>query len=220
MDVLAARVRPLALGLALAGAVACASSRPPSPQQQRTAPVTTRAEAPRDAIHVVKKGETIYRLSRNYRVSVDAIVRANAIKDVGSVPIGAKLRIPGAARRRANDTRLASIAPAALYPASRIGESDLRFRWPVQGKLSSRYGWRGGKRHEGIDIATRPGTHAVHRLGHYRDTYGLRAEDFSVAAAAEDTSITLPIFPGMTDHDQDRVRTSLRAALQQPVPIA
>ncbi len=49
------------------------------------------------------------------------------------------------------------------------------------------------------DIQTRPGTHAVHRLGYYRDKYGLGREDFPNAALCEDTTITLPIFPGMTD---------------------
>lgn len=62
------------------------------------------------------------------------------------------------------------------------------------------------------DIQTRPGTHAVHRLGYYRDKYGLRAEDFPIAAACEDTTITLPIFPGMTQSDQERVVACLRHA--------
>lgn len=54
-------------------------------------------------------------------------------------------------------------------------------------------------------IQTRPGTHAVHRLGYYATKYGYRPEEFPHAAAAEDTTITLPIFPGMTDADQDKV---------------
>lgn len=62
-------------------------------------------------------------------------------------------------------------------------------------------------------IQTRPGTHAVHRLGYYRQKYGLRAEQFPNACLSEDTTITLPIFPGMTDADQDRVVTGLKAAL-------
>lgn len=57
----------------------------------------------------------------------------------------------------------------------------------------------------GAGIQTRPGTHAVHRLGYYREKYGLRAEDFPEAAQAEDTTITLPIFPGMTPDQQLRV---------------
>jgi len=54
-------------------------------------------------------------------------------------------------------------------------------------------------------IQTRPGTHAVHRLGYYKNKYGLRPEAFPNAALAEDTTITLPIFPNMTDGDQSRV---------------
>jgi dTDP-4-amino-4,6-dideoxygalactose transaminase len=54
-------------------------------------------------------------------------------------------------------------------------------------------------------IETRPGTHAVHRLGFYATKYGFKPEDFPNAALCEDTTITLPIFPGMTDADQDKV---------------
>ena len=60
------------------------------------------------------------------------------------------------------------------------------------------------------NIQTRPGTHAVHRLGFYSNKYGLRPEDFPNAALAEDTTITLPIFPGMTDDDQQRVVQIIR----------
>jgi perosamine synthetase len=63
-------------------------------------------------------------------------------------------------------------------------------------------------------IQTRPGTHAVHRLGYYRDKYGLAADDFPVAARCEDTTITLPIFPVMTAEDQDRVVACLQRALR------
>ena len=62
-------------------------------------------------------------------------------------------------------------------------------------------------------IQSRPGTHAVPRLSYYSDKYKLDARQFPNAVVAEDTSITLPIFPGMTDHDQDRVVDVLRTAL-------
>lgn len=52
------------------------------------------------------------------------------------------------------------------------------------------------------DIQTRPGTHAVHRLGYYAKKYSLNANDFPNSSRAEDTTITLPIFPGMTDEQQ------------------
>jgi perosamine synthetase len=60
-------------------------------------------------------------------------------------------------------------------------------------------------------IQTRPGTHAVHRLGFYAGKYGLKPEQFPNAVMAEDATITLPIFPGMTDQDQQKVVQVLRA---------
>jgi perosamine synthetase len=64
-------------------------------------------------------------------------------------------------------------------------------------------------------IQTRPGTHAVHRLGYYREKYGLRPEQFPVAAASEDETIALPLFPGMTAADQAAVVAGLRAGLAE-----
>lgn len=64
------------------------------------------------------------------------------------------------------------------------------------------------------DIQTRPGTHAVHRLGYYRKKYDLAPDDFPNASLCEDTTITLPIFPGMTHADQTRVVGVLKRALE------
>jgi perosamine synthetase len=50
-------------------------------------------------------------------------------------------------------------------------------------------------------IATRPGTHAVHMLGHYRSTHGHAPEDFPGARAANDQSMAIPLHNRMTDED-------------------
>ncbi len=67
---------------------------------------------------------------------------------------------------------------------------------------------------DAANIQTRPGTHAVHRLGYYREKYRLRPEQFPNAALCEDTTITLPVFPGMTASDQERVAETLAAGLK------
>jgi dTDP-4-amino-4,6-dideoxygalactose transaminase len=54
-------------------------------------------------------------------------------------------------------------------------------------------------------ISTRPATHAVHMLSYYRDKYDLRPEDFPNARAANDCSISLPLFHGMSDTEQAHV---------------
>ena len=54
-------------------------------------------------------------------------------------------------------------------------------------------------------ISTRPATHAVHMLGFYREKYALTPEDFPLAQAANDCSISLPLFHGLTDAEQAHV---------------
>lgn len=54
-------------------------------------------------------------------------------------------------------------------------------------------------------ISTRPATHAVHMLSFYKDKYGLSREDFPNAWAANDCSISFPLFHGMSDKEQDFV---------------
>ena len=54
-------------------------------------------------------------------------------------------------------------------------------------------------------ISTRPATHAVHMLSFYRDKYGLKPADFPSAWAANDCTISLPLFHGLSEAEQDFV---------------
>jgi dTDP-4-amino-4,6-dideoxygalactose transaminase len=54
-------------------------------------------------------------------------------------------------------------------------------------------------------ISTRPATHAVHMLSFYQQKYGLQPEDFPNAFAANDCSISLPLFHGMAEEEQEYV---------------
>ncbi len=115
--------------------------------------------------HVLQPGENLYRLSRYYGVPVRDIERANGIRDVTGIPTGRQLFIPGS--RRAPPPR--SLALAAVAP-SRPGapeldlrgmarrEADLSFGWPLRGRVSSGFGSRHGRPHEGVDIPARRGT--------------------------------------------------------------
>lgn len=66
-----------------------------------------------------------------------------------------------------------------------------------------RNAWMEGLQENGI--STRPATHAVHMLTYYRDKYGIAAGDFPMARAANDCSVSLPLFHGMTADEQDYV---------------
>ena len=56
-----------------------------------------------------------------------------------------------------------------------------------------------------VGISTRPATHAVHMLNFFRNKYGLKPTDFPNAYAANDCSISLPLFHGMTEAEQSFV---------------
>ena len=61
-------------------------------------------------------------------------------------------------------------------------------------------------------IATRQGTHAAALTGYYARKYGLGPENYPAAYLAELLSLTLPLYPQMTDQDQDRVVEQLVSA--------
>ena len=58
-------------------------------------------------------------------------------------------------------------------------------------------------------IATRPGTLAVSETRFYRERYGLAEGQFQGAHLAERLTIALPLYPGMSESDQQRVVDAL-----------
>ncbi len=108
------------------------------------------------SVHIVRRGENLYRISRHYGVDVASIRRANRIDDVTRLQIGQRLRIPGAAPTP--DRRPTRPRPRSGDRALALREADLRFAWPLRGKVSSGFGRRRGQSHEGIDIPAKKGT--------------------------------------------------------------
>jgi dTDP-4-amino-4,6-dideoxygalactose transaminase len=64
-------------------------------------------------------------------------------------------------------------------------------------------------------IATRQGTHAPVATSFYSRRYELSERDFPAAVIAERLSIALPLYPGMSDDDQDLVVEELLAAHEE-----
>lgn len=67
------------------------------------------------------------------------------------------------------------------------------------------------KRLEALGISTRQGTHAVHTLGYYRDKYSLAEGDFPSSLEADHLSITLPLYPQMTEIEQETIIERLKS---------
>lgn len=121
-----------------------------------TLPETSRPATRGQTVHTVAPGETLWRISKRYGTSVDAIMAANGITDVRSVATGARLIVP-VTTSVASGRREEARTYASRDPRGRTsGKAD--FGWPVHGEIMSPFGRRHGDNHDGIDIRASSGT--------------------------------------------------------------
>ena len=97
-------------------------------------------------LHQVASGESLWEISERYNVPMDEITRVNEIADASRIQPNTKLVIPGATQLRPRDVLLVN------------GQLQKAFDWPVKGRISSPFGARWGKMHNGLDIAVSTGT--------------------------------------------------------------
>lgn len=98
--------------------------------------------------HQVVRGDTVIGVAKKYGVTTQSLIAMNDLKDPDRLRIGQTLLIPPMG---------GSVVETLAAP--RPGGSVRTFaRWPVQGIISSQFGVRGGRPHEGIDIAAPNGT--------------------------------------------------------------
>ncbi len=114
------------------------------------------------SVHDVAEGDTIAHIAEKYGVDEEVILAANSFINDDALQRGERVIIPGAFLDR--------------------GGYGIEFRWPLQGVLTSGYGWRNGKFHYAIDIAAPLGTPfyaaSAGRVTHagYMGAYGLMVE--------------------------------------------
>jgi murein DD-endopeptidase MepM/ murein hydrolase activator NlpD len=205
--------RLAAIAVALASVAGCPRPRPYRPLSVVFADAHIHDELELSGVaHVVKRGETLYRIARTYSIDVADLMETNGISDPRDLSVGQELWIPGADRvlevptapapgqaapatgttaapapdvrppaggrppepaRDANASRpiprpepeREELRPRERAPepepvarAAPIGRPPAAFAWPLKGVLYGRFGVRGGRRHDGIDLAAPEGT--------------------------------------------------------------
>ncbi|MGQ0570268.1 MAG: peptidoglycan DD-metalloendopeptidase family protein [Armatimonadota bacterium] len=134
-------------------------------QESRTA---TRSEKPRTAArrvapqaasvtHTVQSGDTLWNIAMRYGTRVEDLAEINDLGDSDRIKPGQRLSVSsqrqGAAqsgsRRRGAEPLMADLR------GLRASEG---FVWPSRGVLTSRFGWRYRRHHNGIDLASPRGT--------------------------------------------------------------
>jgi murein DD-endopeptidase MepM/ murein hydrolase activator NlpD len=122
----------------------------PAPSQ--TPPPAARPEPASASVHVVQTGDTLWTIARRHDLTVDRLVALNGLTDADRLQLGQTLLLtqqsgtPQAAR---NSSPRPSPRQAARLP---------RLIWPSRGIITSRFGYRWGRHHHGIDISAPVGT--------------------------------------------------------------
>jgi murein DD-endopeptidase MepM/ murein hydrolase activator NlpD len=95
--------------------------------------------------HRVEKGQTVYRIAKTYGIEPRDLLESNGIEDPRELRTGQRLWIPGATR-----TRTVPVLENLRETGYRL--SGKRLVMPLRGSISSGFGDRNGRMHEGIDI--------------------------------------------------------------------
>jgi murein DD-endopeptidase MepM/ murein hydrolase activator NlpD len=131
-------------------------------------PVRPAYLGPGDTIRTVRRGDTLYSISRSTGVSVEALAQANQLRRPYTLEIGDTLTIPAASGKRSAPPRSAARATAdvgeiarnvAYTPPEPPKREAKLFEWPLKGRIIGEYGsGAGGRRNDGVNIAAPVGT--------------------------------------------------------------
>ena len=108
--------------------------------------------------HTVQKGQTLYRIAKAYEIDLEVLRRANFIRDASKIKEGMQLWIPGASRVRSIPAASSTSRSAKKKKSPIVKPRRGILAWPAKGTLTSSFGKRNGRMHEGIDIAAPKGT--------------------------------------------------------------
>ncbi len=161
-----------------------ADGKPSHPTQKRATAGKTRVAGkltplpqPDACAHVVRRGESLSRVAKRYRVTPGSILTANHLDAPDTVRGGQRLQIPGcrsAVARRAPEPEAPVTIVAANELIARVGPRKIPtrlflavpefdrdaivFQWPIDGPVASAFGRRHRSWHAGIDIQAEGGT--------------------------------------------------------------
>lgn len=113
--------------------------------------------------HPVEKSETLAELSKRYDVGVQEIIDANQLDNPHMISERQKIIIPNATdlKKRPKPVSVMQAiqnSRTGKSPQVTISKTGRRLSWPSAGVVSSNFGWRWFRMHNGMDVAAPVGT--------------------------------------------------------------
>ena len=119
--------------------------------------------------HTIQPGQTLFRIAKIYDLNLEILKKVNEIRDTKKIAVGRRIWVPGARRVLSFRTQnfpmpespeMTNKKIQELKKTSKPGSPFTGFlSWPINGGiLTSKFGTRWGRNHDGIDISSRTGT--------------------------------------------------------------
>jgi len=126
------------------------------------------------SLHTVRAGDTLYALGKRYGIPYKRLARNNHIRYPYTIYAGQRIYMKGVAPRSqslpvdrhqykapvAKKSKRVAKARKSTKKVSKKSQKAFKGKllWPVKGTLTSRFGRRGSRMHDGIDIGAKAGT--------------------------------------------------------------
>jgi lipoprotein NlpD len=118
--------------------------------------------------YTVKSGDTLWGIAQTHGVALNDLKRVNSIDQPKQLSVGQVLLVPGALVVAGGNTQ----APAKRRVGKKV---KYTLTWPLKGVITTRFGKKHGRPHDGIDIAAARGE-KIHSAGSgkvlYSDKHG------------------------------------------------
>ncbi|MFZ3066168.1 MAG: LysM peptidoglycan-binding domain-containing M23 family metallopeptidase [Nitrospirota bacterium] len=109
--------------------------------------------------HKIKRGQTLWRIAKTYGVDLELLAKVNNLEDATEIETGGLIFILNAEKileveiYKPADSHVKKVS----IPTS-VNRGEIEIIWPVSGRITSHYGSRNGKKHDGVDISVPKGT--------------------------------------------------------------
>jgi lipoprotein NlpD len=151
-------LRGIGLLLSAAGALGgCAHSAPPM-----------HPPGPEGSFYIVRAGDTLTSVAREHGVPLEDLAEINGLPEDAGLKAGQVIFVlapePGVSAEQLPVAKAEPLPPTAPPPEETAeepsgGKNKEALRWPLpEGRVSSAFGQRWGRKHEGIDLAAPVGT--------------------------------------------------------------